>query len=173
MEKTVEEGAVLQLYRVGIWEPDESLSGAVAEQLAGRGVELIRGSHPAQLSAAPLDLLAVAPQATGWAGAGAVHSPMVLLPGTAGPLARCLGSGCAVSYGTSHRDTLTFSSLEGAQIGLAVQRELVTLAGDVVERQELPLPLPAGWPPVLLLAAAGVLLLAGIPPEELNAALLP
>lgn len=159
------------MYYVGIWEAGGSLFQAVKGPLASRGIGLVRGAHPAQLSGARLDLLAVSPQATGWAGAGAIHCAMALLPGTAGPLARRLGGGCVVSYGTSHRDTLTFSSLEGNHIGLAIQRELVTLEGCVVERQELPLPLPSGWDPQLLLAAAGVLLLAGLSPEALRAAL--
>ena len=83
----------------------------------------------------------------------------------------CLGAGCVVSYGTSHRDALTFSSLEGNRLSLAVQRELVTLDGCVVDRQEIPLPLPSGWDPQLLLSAAGVLLLSGFSPEALRAAL--
>lgn len=153
---------------VGIWETGEALTNAVGELLSTRGIQVLCGDHPAPLSASPLDLLAVGPVAKGWAGAGAIRCPMVLLPGTAGPLARCLRAGCVVSYGTDHRDTLTFSSLEGAQIGLAVQRELVTLEGCVVERQELPLPLPEGFSPQLLLAAAGVLLLTGVPPETLG-----
>lgn len=157
--------AVLCVYCVGIWEPDETLSRGVTDQLARLGVRVVRGAHPGPLSAAPLDLLAAAPRATGWR--QTIRCPMILLPGPAGRLARRLEAVCAVSYGTSHRDTLTFSSLEGNRIGLAVQRELVTLDGQVVERQELPLSLPTGWAPPLLLAAAGVLLLSGLPPEAL------
>lgn len=74
----------------------------------------------------------------------------VLLPGGAGPLARALRTGQAVSYGTSPRDTLTFSSLEGDRICLALQRELVTLQGTVVEQQEMVLPFPAGSLPSAL-----------------------
>ena len=90
---------------------------------------------------------------------------------TLGPLARALRASQAVSYGTSPRDTLTFSSLEGDRLCLAVQRELVTLEGAVVEQQELVLPFPTGASPLPALAAAGVLLLAGVPPEELPARL--
>ena len=91
----------------------------------------------------------------------------MLLPGAAGPLARTLQAGQAVSYGTSPRDTLTFSSLEGDRLCLAVQRELVPLSGPVVEQQELVLPFPTGASPLPFLAAAGALLLCGVPPEEL------
>ena len=93
----------------------------------------------------------------------------MLLPGTAGPLARALNASQAVSYGTSPRDTLTFSSLEGDRLCLAVQRELVTLGGAVVEQQELVLPFSTGASPLPFLAAAGTLLLLGVPPEELPA----
>lgn len=75
----------------------------------------------------------------------------------------------AVSYGTSPKDTLTFSSLEGDQICLALQRELVASQGRVVEQQEFVLPFPAGEAPLPFLAAAGVLLLLGEPPGVLGA----
>ena len=75
-----------------------------------------------------------------------------------------------MSYGTSPRDTLTFSSLEGDRLCLAVQRELVTLGGAVVEQQELVLPFSTGASPLPFLAAAGTLLLLGVPPEELPGA---
>lgn len=158
---------------VGIWEPDGALSRAVRGGLTRLGLTVARGEYPDQLADVPLALLAVAPLTVGWAGAEAVRCPMVLLPGTAGALARRLGAGCTVSYGTSHRDTLTFSSLERDRVGLAVQRELVTLEGRVVERQEIPLLRPPGCAPTLLLAAAGILLLGGLPPEALEQALSP
>ena len=50
---------------------------------------------------------------------------------------------------------------------MALQRELVTLAGTVLDQQELVLPFPAGLSPMPYLAAMGVLLLLGVPPEEL------
>lgn len=109
------------------------------------------------------------PRRAGWAGAGAVDCRTVLLPGGAGPLARALRTGQAVSYGTSPRDTLTFSSLEGDRICLALQRELVTLQGTVVEQQEMVLPFPPEASPLPFLATAGTLLLLGMPPEQLMA----
>ena len=153
--------------RVGIWERDERVAAAVEAALAVRGAAVRTGRHPAELADTPLDLLAISPGALGWAGAGAVHCRTVLLPGAAAPLARALRAGQAVSYGTSPRDTLTFSSLEGGRLCLAVQRELVTLEGAVVEQQELVLPFPTGASPLPFLAAAGALLLCGVPPEEL------
>ena len=162
------------LYHVGIWEPDSALSQAVLNGLRAAGVALPAlktGNHPAAFAGedAPLDLLVVAPGAVGWAGAAAIHAGVALICGAAGPLARTLQAGSAVSYGTSPRDTLTLSSLEGTQFCVAVQRELFTISGRVVERQELVLPFPAGDAPLPWLAAVGALLLLDVPPEELMA----
>lgn len=57
----------------------------------------------------------------------------------------------------------------GHGLCLALQREVVTLAGRSLEPQEVPLRGFAGVAPELVLAWAGVLLLAGIPPEKLPA----
>ena len=159
------------MLRVGIWEGEEAILPAVGAWADRLGAELLAGRHPGELAGRPLDLLVVVPGSAGWAGAGAVDCQTALLPGTAGPLARMLRPPQAVSYGTSPRDSLTFSSLEGDRLSLAIQRELVTPAGVVVERQELLLPFSPGRSPLPFLAAAGALLLMGIPPEELAGAL--
>lgn len=153
--------------RVGVWEADEGITAAVLAGLGAHSAQIWTGRHPAELAAKPLELLTISPGACGWAGAGAVRCTAALLPGTAGPLARALNVRQAVSYGTSPRDTLTFSSLEGDRLCLAVQRELVTLTGTVVEQQELVLHFPTGASPLPFLAAAGTLLLIGVPPEGL------
>lgn len=57
----------------------------------------------------------------------------------------------------------------GHGLCLALQREVVTLAGRSLEPQEVPLRGFAGVAPELVLAWAVVLLLAGIPPEKLPA----
>lgn len=155
--------------RIGVWERNEGIGATAAAGVAALGGELVDGSHPAELAAQPLDLLAVSPGAMGWAGAGSIVCRTVLLPGGVGALARHLRAEQAVSYGTSPRDSITFSSLEGGRLCLALQRELVTLSGGVVEQQELVLPCPVWDSPLPALAAAGVLLLAGVPPEELPA----
>ena len=92
----------------------------------------------------------------------------VLLPGQAGELLRTKQAASAVSYGPSPRDTLTLSSREGDHLWAALQRELVTLEGTVVEQQELVLPFPLEESPLPFLAVAGTLLLLGVPPEELG-----
>ena len=149
------------MYSVGIWSREETVGNLIAGRAPG--VMLLRGRHPAELAGRQLDLLVAGPDAAGWAGAGAVDCRTVLLHGAAGSLARSLRPCCAVSYGTSPRDTLTLSSLEGDHICLALQRELVTLAGEVVEQQELVLPFPPDASPLPFLAAAGALLLLGLP----------
>ena len=162
---------MLCVYCVGFWETAPSLSAGLEGILARMGIQLVRGRHPAQLAAARLDLLAIAPDAAGWAGAGAISCRMVLLPGGTGAPAQGLRVPCAVSYGSSPRDSLTLSSLEGDRLCLAVQRELITLDGCVVDRQEIPLALPPGQSAQTVLARAGVLLLAGTAPARLAAAL--
>ena len=156
--------------RIGIWERNEGLREVILEGLRAAGAEppvLEAGAHPADFSG-ELDLLVISPEAVGWAGAGQIHAGTVLLSGAAGPLARALRTERAVSYGTSARDTLTLSSLEGDQICLALQRELVTVQGGVVERQELVLPFPPGRSSQLYLASGGTLLLLGVSPEALD-----
>ena len=68
----------------------------------------------------------------------------VLLPGDAPAQHWQLQAASAVSYGPGPRDTLTLSSREGNQLLLALQREVVTVQGQVVERQEFPLSIDPG-----------------------------
>ena len=73
-----------------------------------------------------------------------------------------------MSYGASPKNSLTVSSREEGRLWAALQRELVTVEGRVVERQEFPIPLFPGMGELAALAAAGALLLLGVPPEELG-----
>lgn len=151
--------------RMGIWERNEGLCERLTEDIRRAGLArpaVFCGRHPAELTGESLDLLVVSPRATGWAGAASVTCRLLLLPGSAGPLTRGMKVEGAVSYGTGPRDTITLSSLEGDKICLAVQRELVTVKGSVVERQELVLPYPTGQgDPELFMARVGALLLMG------------
>jgi len=159
------------LGRIGIWEKDEGVFHRVEAVLAawGRNADvLLSARHPAELAIWPLELLVISPGAIGWAGAEAVSCRMVLLPGSSGPLARAFKVESAVSYGASPRDTITISSIEDDQLCVAIQRELVTVGGGVVERQELVLPFPMGWSPLPYLATVGTLLLLGVPTEEIR-----
>ncbi len=152
--------------RVGVWERSEGLYDTLKEDLKSGAPEpagLFRGRHPAELTVGALDLLVVSPRATGWAGAGSVNCRLILLPGSAAPMARGMHVEGAVSYGTGARNTITLSSLKENTVCLAVQRELVTVNGTIVERQELVLPYPTGQqPPDLFMARVGTLLLLGV-----------
>ncbi|UOO38431.1 hypothetical protein IZU99_04035 [Oscillospiraceae bacterium CM] len=81
----------------------------------------------------------------------------LLLPGDAG------GSGveadCVVTYGMSPKNTLTLSSIGEEACVLALQRELPTASGGVVERQEIKI--RGGLRPDILLAVTGALLILG------------
>ncbi len=162
---------VFRVIRVGIWERDEGIFRAVRGALEAGSrpfPQMLSGRYAAEFAAMNLDLLAVSPEAAARARPSAgVRCRCLLLPGTAGPLAREVTAEYAVSYGTSPKDTITLSSLEGDQICLALQRELVTLDGRVLEEQELVLPFPPGLSPQPWLAAVGVLLLTGVSAEEL------
>ena len=147
-----------------VMEAGEGIEQSILRQLRAWGG--LRGQcasvdHPA--------LLVVSPQAA----ARGIPLPRqcrtVLLPG--GMRGTPPQAASAVSYGASPRDSLTISSREEGALWAALQRELVTVEGQVVERQEFPLPLAPGEEELPLLACAGALLLLGIPPEELGQAL--
>lgn len=72
-----------------------------------------------------------------------------------------------IDYGLSVRDSLTVSSVEPDLAVLALQRELVTLDGTVIEQQELPLPIPPETGAEGVMALYGSLLVLGLAPEEL------
>lgn len=147
--------------RIGIWEDGGDFSGALEDCLPTRPV---LGRHPAVFSEGFFDLLLVAPSARAWAGAGVIQCRTALLPGSALPLARALSAQSAVSYGASPKDTLTISSLEDRQICVALQREIITLDGATLERQEFVLPFPPGEDPERFLGLTGArLLLTGSP----------
>ena len=81
--------------RVGIWEQDEGVAAAVSAALAERGAAVRTGRHPAELAPWPLELLAVAPGARGWAGAGTRHTAACSrLPIRAGGAETALMPGC-------------------------------------------------------------------------------
>ena len=92
----------------------------------------------------------------------------VLLPGDAPAEHWQLQAASAVSYGSGPKNTLTLSSREGRKLWLALQRELVTIQGQVVDRQEFPWMLDHGASPQSALAVAGALLLLGVPPDQLS-----
>jgi len=149
------------MHRIGIWEDQPFFSTALSAILPSPPVI---GRHPAAFSGGAFDLMLIAPSASGWAGAGSISCRTALLPGTALPLTRILQADSAVSYGTSSRDTLTVSSLEQNQISVALQREILTLSGQMLEQQEFVLSVPEHTDPLSFLALTGArLLLTGRP----------
>jgi hypothetical protein len=76
-----------------------------------------------------------------------------------------------VTYGFGTQNTITLSSRSDDGCLLALQRDIITADGTRLERQEIPLP-PLNTPDTAL-AAAGALLVAGCPPEDLYEAMLP
>ena len=149
--------------RFRVVESGEGIEQAIIRKLSAgaKGAQArVSECHPA--------LLVVSPKAA----AKGLELPdacrTVLLPGDAGELLDGLRAASAVSYGASPRDSLTISSREGDRLWAALQRELVTVGGQVVERQEFPLSLAPGTGALSALAVAGALLLLGVPPEALD-----
>lgn len=143
-------------------ETGEGIEGAILRGLSGRRRAWAGGSgqHPA--------LLVVSPGAAAGGLALPAACRTVLLPGDAGGMPDGLRAASAVSYGASPKNSLTVSSREGNHLWAALQRELVTVDGQVVERQEFSMPLLPGQGELPSLAVAGALLLLGVPPEELG-----
>ena len=140
-------------------EDGEGIEGAILRALPARSGQDRRVSerHPA--------LLVVSPRAAERRLPLPSRCRTALVPGD---ISVPLQAASAVSYGPSPRDSLTISSREGHTLWAALQRELVTVDGRVVERQEFPLGLKPGEEELSALAAAGALLLLGVPPEKLT-----
>lgn len=149
--------------RFRVIEAGEGIEGAILKKISDRGgvrAMCVSDSHPA--------LLVISPKAVCRKLAIPDACRTVLLPGHVSSVLGELRAASAVSYGTSFRDSLTLSSRKGERLLVALQRELVTVDGHVVERQEFPVRVPLGEPALPALAVTGALLLLGVPPEELN-----
>lgn len=146
-----------------VLESGEGIQEEIARRLQNTGALACGWSSPSRPA-----LLIISPRVAAQTPRLEGGCRTVLLPGDAPAEHWQLQAASAVSYGPGPRDTLTLSSREGRQLWCAIQRELVTVEGRVVERQELPLRLPDHMSPLSVLAAAGALLLLGVPPEELG-----
>lgn len=128
---------------VGIWSNSDGLADHLRDRL-GERFRFVRGRHPADFAPAALggeaDLLVVAPDAAGLAGLTVLHPRLALLPGGCVWACRQVRATSAVSYGLGSQNTLTLSSMTGDCASVALQRELLTLSGRPVERQEWVLP---------------------------------
>ncbi len=86
------------------------------------------------------DLLALVRPAVGAPFPQGLRARSLLLPGDSdASFALLLRAPQVVTYGLSPRDTLTLSSLAGAERLLCLQRSLLTLGGTLLEPQEFPL----------------------------------
>jgi hypothetical protein len=91
-----------------------------------------------------------------------VRCAAAILPGAdSAAMGGRLDTPCAVTYGLSSRDTLTLSSLSGREAVLALQREVVDLAGRCHERQEWSVIMPPGVGRMQLLAIEAARIVAG------------
>lgn len=154
----------MDLYTVGIWERRPELSGLLERSLDPARRAEVRLYPLRELPRSP-DLLVIAPDAEEAAGME-LHCRALLVPGLLWALGAKISAVWSISYGVAARDSLTLSSMGERKVALALQRELVTLAGTSLERQELLLPRNGHTSPLHFLACAGTLLLLGVPPEE-------
>ena len=142
----------------------------ILSQAQLKDMEFLIGQTAAQLQQdRKLDLLAVYPGTRVATKEQLPSCHLLLLPGSEAVCVQQCEASCAMSYGTSSKDSLTVSSMEDQHIALAVQRELVTLTGGTVDRQELILSVRDGSHPMPLLFWAGLLLVLGSSPDELPA----
>ena len=144
-------------------ESEEGIEAAIL-----RGLALQGGLSGQQCSERHPALLVLSPRAVLEGRTSPIVCRTVLLPGSDAEALRQVRAASAVSYGHSPRDSLTISSREENQMWATLQREIVTLQGHVVERQEFSIPLVRRGEEMSALAAAGALLLLGVPPGEVG-----
>ena len=131
-------------------EEQEGIEADILPRLARHGRSLGQiptADHPA--------LLVVSPRAAAHGDGRPERCRMALLPGDTTLPGWDLQAASAVSYGSGPKNTLTLSSREGRKLWLTLQRELVTIQGQVVDRQEFPWILDHGASPQSALAVAG------------------
>ncbi len=76
-------------------------------------------------------------------------------------------AGSAVSYGMSGRSSVTLSSIKEKECVLTLQRDVYTVSGKMIERQDIPLPRRGKISAENIMAAAASLLIMGVSPEKL------
>jgi len=110
------------------------------------------------------DIAVVPPgcKAVHYDGGARLRCKTLLLPG--GLQADFADAGCVVTYGMSAKDTITLSSIGEDSCVLALQRELVTAPGGVLDRQEIKVQGAGATGADELLAASGAILLLGLDP---------
>lgn len=135
----------------------ESNEEGLAKCLCSRAAKY--GATVAPVTSAPCDILVIAPGAVDMKPAcqSTLKCRFLLTPEKAP--AEFADAGCIVTYGMSGRSTLTISSIRGGEDMIAVQREVPTVTGHIIERQEISV--SGGGEPERILALEGTMLLLG------------
>ena len=136
----------------------ETLSRRIGGLIARRGsTSIITVPH----AAPDIDILVVSPYCdVTIPDCAGLRCRFLLLPG--GVRAGFTDAQCVVTYGMGVKNTLTLSSIGEDNCILALQREVVTVSGGVLDRQEFKVRAAGGAEDVL--AINGALLLLGLPP---------
>lgn len=71
------------------------------------------------------------------------------------------------TYGMSSGDFITLSSVSAGGFVLSIQKELYSLSGEIIERQDIPIKRRMPMSADGILALSGMLLLLGVPPDML------
>ncbi len=149
------------MWVVGVLEkPESGLCAALASALAAGGIEAVCLPAGAALPTR-LDVAV-------WGGGGGADIPpcqAAVLSGGHEQLP-APDAACVVTCGLSHQDSLTPSSVVDHDLSLALQREIMTLAGARLERQEILLTRPSFLSLDNTMALTAALLVLGVSPGE-------
>ena len=117
-----------------IFTLDEALESCLPQGLR-------RLKHSDELYQQNWSVLALTPSGCGVLGEGdGIHCDILLVPGDCNlQLAQHICAQSVITYGFSHRDSVTSSSLEENSCVLCVQRNLLRTDGEVIEPQEFPI----------------------------------
>ena len=160
MMQTVSEVDVVQHF--GVWN-GTLISKKIAAGLFACGIPFVQIKELEQWQAK--NALLILPPDVGPLPGIPQQVRYLLLPDGMQPVIR---ADCAVSYGLSGRDSITVSSLGENTMAISLQRELVTVSGHVLERQELLLPQISDLSAEETLAVYGALLLLDAAPSDLT-----
>lgn len=154
----------------------EDIAGKIAARLGAscgeaEGLLLRKANSYSELNGLTADVLVITSDAAMLLREPSVHMPcgILLFPGDHAPgceAAEGFEAGCIVTYGMSPKNTITLSSIGEESCVLALQRELMTVKGNVLERQEMCV--KGGMRPDSLLAVVGALLLTGLRLSDAN-----
>ena len=148
----------------------EDVAGKITDGYAGHDKEgtirIRRVLTTDELTGTPPEVMVLSPDYVMpyRSGAKPVKCGILLLPGDAD--AEIIDAGCIVTYGMSPKNTITFSSIGENVCVVALQRELLTAGGEMLEQQEFKV--KSSLRPDILLAVAGALLILGQKLPELN-----